>query len=283
MFVAPTHIQIKPAQAVFYGVFARTILTMFVLFSVMQLGVAQATEAATSPSTETASPIKRIEKNLREIGGKAVDGAADISSTALSLIGVNYKFGGNTPEQGLDCSGFVRYVFQQATGINLPRSTRDQAKVGQSVAKDQLQPGDLVFFNTRRFQFSHVGLYLGNNRFVHSPSSGGAVEVVELDNSYWKKVFNGARRIIGGETTQNTQSAQSAQSMQVVSAKKRTSSKNNTAVAVNTSAASDPGIAIPAAAIVDINSLPMAKTYPMGYAGTTDAASTTFPLNAADK
>jgi cell wall-associated NlpC family hydrolase len=279
MFVAPTHIQIKPAQAVFYGVFARTILALCFVLAVTLPTVARSTEAS-SPSTETASPIKRIEKNLREIGGKAVDGAADISSTALSLIGVNYKFGGNTPEQGLDCSGFVRYVFQQATGINLPRSTRDQAKVGQSVAKDQLQPGDLVFFNTRRFQFSHVGLYLGNNRFVHSPSSGGAVEVVELDNSYWKKVFNGARRIIGGETTQNTQSAQSTQ---VVSAKKRISSKNNTAVAVNTSAASDAGIAIPAAAIVDINSLPMAKTYPMGYAGTTDAASTTFQLNAADK
>jgi cell wall-associated NlpC family hydrolase len=279
MFAAPTHIRIKHAQAAFYGVFTRTTLALCFVFASALPTVAEATEAS-SPSAETASPIKRIEKNLREIGGKAVDGAADISSTALSLIGVNYKFGGNTPEQGLDCSGFVRYVFQQATGINLPRSTRDQAKVGQSVAKDQLQPGDLVFFNTRRFQFSHVGLYLGNNRFVHSPSSGGSVEVVELDNSYWKKVFNGARRIVGGEIAQDTQSVQSTQ---VVSAKKRKSSKNNTAVAVNASAASDTGIVIPAAAVMDINSLPLAKTYPMGTVGTTDSASTVFPLTAADK
>jgi hypothetical protein len=113
------------------------------------------------------------------------------------LIGVEYKFGGNTPDTGLDCSGFVRYVFQQATGISLPRSSREQAKVGKQVDKNQLEPGDLVFFNTRRFQFSHVGVYLGDNRFIHSPSRGGSVEVVNLDNKYWQKTFNGARRIIG--------------------------------------------------------------------------------------
>ncbi len=274
MRATPTHIQIKPAMAAFNCVFARITLVLCFAFGAAQPSFVEATELSTAQSTETTSPIKRIEKNLREMGGRAVDGAADISSTALSLIGVNYKFGGNTPEQGLDCSGFVRYVFQQATGINLPRSSRDQAKVGQSVDKDQLQPGDLVFFNTRRFQFSHVGLYLGNNRFVHSPSSGGAVEVVELDNSYWKKVFNGARRIVGGEVAHSTQSTQ------VVSAKKRTSSKNNTTVAVNTSARSDSAIVTPAVTVVDINSLPLAKTYPMGI---TDATSVALPLTAADK
>ncbi len=274
MRAIPTHTQIKPAKAAFNCAFARTALVLCFALGSAQPGFVRAAELSTEQNTETTSPIKRIEKNLREMGGKAVDGAADISSTALSLIGVNYKFGGNTPEQGLDCSGFVRYVFQQATGISLPRSSRDQAKVGQSIEKAQLQPGDLVFFNTRRFQFSHVGLYLGNNRFVHSPSSGGSVEVVELDNSYWKKAFNGARRIIGGDV------AHSAQSTPVVSAKKRTSSKNNTAVAVNTSATSDSVIVTPAVSVVDINSLPLAKTYPMG---TTDAASTAFPLTAADK
>jgi cell wall-associated NlpC family hydrolase len=146
-----------------------------------------------SPAITPPSAMERIEKTMR----KAVDGASEISSIALSLIGVDYKFGGNNPDQGLDCSGFVRYVFQQATGINLPRTSREQATVGQSVSKEQLQPGDLVFFNTRRFQFSHVGVYLGENRFVHSPSKGGSVEVVNLDNKYWTKAFNGARRVLG--------------------------------------------------------------------------------------
>ncbi len=109
---------------------------------------------------------------------------------------MDYKFGGNSPEQGLDCSGLIRYVFQQATGISLPRTAREQARVGESVAVDKLQPGDLVFFNTRRFQFSHVGLYIGDNRFIHAPSTGGSVEVVSLEKQYWQKAFNGARRVI---------------------------------------------------------------------------------------
>ncbi len=147
---------------------------------------------------DDSTPMLRAEKSLRDFGDKAKDTASEITSYALSLIGVDYRFGGNTPDQGLDCSGLIRYVFQQATGLSLPRSAREQARVGQSVSKDNLQPGDLVFFNTRRFQFSHVGLYIGDNRFIHAPSSGGAVQVVNLDNAYWQKAFNGARRIVGG-------------------------------------------------------------------------------------
>lgn len=149
------------------------------------------------PSADkTATPMLRAGKTLREIGDKAKHTASDITSYALSLIGVDYKFGGNTPDQGLDCSGLIRYVFQQATGISLPRTAREQARVGESVARDKLQPGDLVFFNTRRFQFSHVGLYIGDNRFIHAPSRGGAVEVVSIDQRYWQKAFNGARRVV---------------------------------------------------------------------------------------
>lgn len=154
--------------------------------------------AADDTAAKADTPLLRAERTLRDFGGKARDAASDITSYALSLIGVNYKFGGNTPEQGLDCSGLIRYVFQQATGIALPRTAREQARVGETVAIDKLQPGDLVFFNTRRFQFSHVGLYLGDNRFIHAPSRGGAVEVVSLEQKYWQKAFNGARRIVGG-------------------------------------------------------------------------------------
>jgi len=152
--------------------------------------------AAAAEAKAANSTMARAEKALRDLGSKAKDTASDVTSYALSLIGVDYKFGGNTPDTGLDCSGLIRYVFQQATGISLPRTAREQARMGQSVAIDNLQPGDLVFFNTRRFQFSHVGLYVGDNRFVHAPSRGGAVEIVNLDQRYWQKTFNGARRVV---------------------------------------------------------------------------------------
>jgi cell wall-associated NlpC family hydrolase len=123
--------------------------------------------------------------------------AQDLSSFALDLIGVKYRFGGNTPESGLDCSGLVRYVFQQVTGVELPRTAREMSRVGDQVAVDDLKPGDLVFFNTRRFAFSHVGIYLGDNQFIHAPRRGREVEVATIDKSYWQKRFNGARRLVG--------------------------------------------------------------------------------------
>ena len=185
------------------------------LLSALLASVIASTTAisATAATNEEPGPLLRAEKTLRSIGDKAKDSAADITSYALSLIGVDYRFGGNTPDQGLDCSGLIRYVFQQATGISLPRSARDQARVGESISRDELQPGDLAFFNTRRFQFSHVGLYIGDNRFIHAPSSGGSVEVTSLDNRYWQKAFNGARRIVSGlpdVTALVIQSAQAA-------------------------------------------------------------------------
>ncbi|OYZ00795.1 MAG: hypothetical protein B7Y32_05670 [Methylophilales bacterium 16-45-7] len=114
---------------------------------------------------------------------------------ALSLTGIQYKYGGKSPDTGFDCSGFVRYVFSQATKITLPPTARAISQMGKTVDKDELQPGDLVFFNTLKTAFSHVGIYMGNNKFIHSPSSGGKVRVESMDNSYWKKRFNGAQRI----------------------------------------------------------------------------------------
>ena len=164
---------------------------------VAALSCVQVAAAPSEDANATAStPLVRAEKSLRDLGVKAKDTASEITSYALSLIGVDYKFGGNSPEQGLVCCGLIRYVFQQATGISLPRTAREHARVGESVAVDKLQPGDLVFFNTRRFQFSHVGLYIGDNRFIHAPSTGGSVEVVSLEKQYWQKAFNGARRVI---------------------------------------------------------------------------------------
>lgn len=123
------------------------------------------------------------------------DTAQEILINALSLTGIKYKYGGNSPETGFDCSGFVRYVFQQAANLTLPHGARALSQLGQTVPVDQLKPGDLVFFNTLKSAFSHVGIYLGNNRFIHAPSSGGGIHVVNMSDEYWSKRFNGARRI----------------------------------------------------------------------------------------
>ena len=128
------------------------------------------------------------------------DKAARLAIEAMSLIGIHYRRGGNTPENGLDCSGLVRYVFREAHGTELPRTSFEISKMGETVDKQDLQPGDLVFFNTLRRTFSHVGIYLGDNKFIHAPSSGGAVRIESMDLAYWKARFNGARRI---ETTES--------------------------------------------------------------------------------
>jgi len=132
-----------------------------------------------------------------QAASKVWHGTQDVALFALGLIGVDYRFGGNTPERGLDCSGLVRYVFQEVTGATLPRTSREMSRLGQHVSMADLAPGDLVFFNTRRFAFSHVGLYLGDNRFIHAPSAGGEVEIATLDQRYWKRHFDGARRLVG--------------------------------------------------------------------------------------
>lgn len=147
------------------------------------LGPPVAVAAATAPSGTSAS----------------TDVAAEVVFRALSLLGVNYRFGGNSPAAGLDCSGLVRLVFSEVTGLTLPRRSDEMSRVGGSVDKSELQPGDLVFFNTLRMPFSHVGIFIGNGQFVHSPSSGSSVRVENMNLSYWQSRFNGARRLIAGE------------------------------------------------------------------------------------
>ena len=134
---------------------------------------------------------------VKDAAATAWHSAQDLSAFALGLIGVDYRYGGTSPETGLDCSGLVRYVFQQVTGVTLPRTAREMSRVGDTVAQSELKPGDLVFFNTRRFAFSHVGIYLGDNRFIHAPARGREVEVATFDKSFWQQRFNGARRLAG--------------------------------------------------------------------------------------
>lgn len=134
---------------------------------------------------------------VKAAAANAVATAENLSVFALGMIGVAYRWGGTNPETGLDCSGLVRYVFQQATGVTLPHNARELARVGKKISVADLEPGDLVFFNTRRFAFSHVGIYLGENRFLHAPATGRDVEIATLDRAYWHKRFNGARRLFG--------------------------------------------------------------------------------------
>jgi len=121
--------------------------------------------------------------------------ATELALRAMSMLGVRYVYGGSTPEGGLDCSGLVRYVFKEAWGANLPRTAEEISHFGQHIDSNDLQIGDLVFYNTLRRGFSHVGIYLGNNKFIHSPASGGAVRIDDMNSGYWKKRFDGARRI----------------------------------------------------------------------------------------
>lgn len=166
-------------------------------FALFAAGLAVAAPPAAAQDGANHSFATAATATVKVAAETALDSAQNLASAALDLIGIRYKWGGNTPETGLDCSGLVRYVFQQVTGANLPRTARDMSRLGDTVAANDLQPGDLVFFNTRRFPFSHVGIYLGDNRFVHAPRRGREVEIAALDSAFWKKRFNGARRMAG--------------------------------------------------------------------------------------
>jgi cell wall-associated NlpC family hydrolase len=121
--------------------------------------------------------------------------ASELVVNAMGFLGVPYKRGGNNAETGFDCSGFVRAIYQQSVGLLLPRRAAEQAAATERIEKTDLQPGDLVFFNTLRRTFSHVGIYVGDNKFIHSPKPGAEVRVDSMDLSYWKTRFNGARRV----------------------------------------------------------------------------------------
>jgi cell wall-associated NlpC family hydrolase len=117
------------------------------------------------------------------------------SRQALDQLGIKYRYGGASPKAGFDCSGLVYFSAIESSGIKLPRRSVDQARLGRSVKKEELVLGDLVFFNTRGSKYSHVGIYLGDNLFVHAPSRNGVVTVVNMTQSYWAKRYNGARRM----------------------------------------------------------------------------------------
>lgn len=159
--------------------------TLLVVISLSLLAApSQAAEIAVDNAQEKPSLVERATNSIQTaVGG------------ALNLVGIRYKRGGDTPDTGFDCSGFVGHVFREGMGLILPRTSREISQTGEQVKKDELQPGDLVFFNTMRRTFSHVGIYLGNNQFIHAPRSGGTVRVEDMRAGYWAKRYEGARRV----------------------------------------------------------------------------------------
>lgn len=124
--------------------------------------------------------------------------ADDVLLRAIGLVGTPYRYGGNTPDSGFDCSGLIGYVYRDAAGIKLPRSTRELiAMPVPSVRREALQTGDLVFFATAGGgKVSHAGIYVGEGRFVHAPSSGGTVRLESLSTAYWQRSYLNAKRVM---------------------------------------------------------------------------------------
>ena len=121
----------------------------------------------------------------------------ELALFAMGLVGAVYKPGGDNPTTGMDCSGFVKYVFGEVVGLKLPHNALAMSKISTAINKTELRPGDLVFFKTMKKSFSHVGIYLGDNRFIHAASSKtGVVMISHLDDAYWSENFNGARRLL---------------------------------------------------------------------------------------
>lgn len=149
-------------------------------------------QAEMPTSTSATTSALNTLKNLR-------DKTSDLTINAMGMLGIKYKRGGTTPENGLDCSGFVRLVFKNSNEAELPRTAKEISKKGEKIDTKDLKPGDLVFYNTLRKSFSHVGIYLGDNQFIHAPSAGGKIRIESMNLSYWKKRFNGARRIANAD------------------------------------------------------------------------------------
>jgi len=178
---------------------------VLLLTLLLSLGFAHAEPA---PAPATGDEMSRfihdrgLLARIGDVGNKVTNGASELVMNSMAFLGVPYKRGGTQADIGFDCSGFVRAIYEQTAGLLLPRQASEQAAATQKIDKHELQPGDLVFFNTMRRAFSHVGIYVGNGKFIHSPKPGAEVRVEDMGVSYWAKRFDGARRVNPEETKQ---------------------------------------------------------------------------------
>lgn len=165
-------------------------------FALLLAGAAQATPSGNqSDELEKMLTERGLIQQISQVGQSARDKASDLVISAMGFLGVPYKRGGNSLETGFDCSGFVRAMFEHSVGMLLPRTADQQAAVTRTIDKSELKPGDLVFFNTLRRTFSHVGIYVGDSKFIHSPKPGAQVRVEDMRVGYWRTRFDGARRV----------------------------------------------------------------------------------------
>ncbi|WP_159912069.1 C40 family peptidase [Pantoea sp. 18069] len=145
--------------------------------------------------------ISQINTQLHEASHNVAARTSELVGAAMGFLGVPYRRGGNSAATGFDCSGFVRAIYSQTVGLVLPRRADEQAHATQKIDKNELQPGDLVFFNTMRRAFSHVGIYVGEGKFIHAPRTGATVRVESMQTPYWSRRFDGARRVETAELT----------------------------------------------------------------------------------
>ena len=197
--------------------FANSLAIALLIACALAMHPVWAADTATDVAKESASEVaketlKEASKETMFQAGKSyfarvsdrladsVTGKSDeLINRAMEVIGVRYRWDAELPQSGLDGSSFVGYVFKDKLGFLLPRKSTQMSRVGKPITREELQPGDLVFFNTMRLTFSHVGIYVGDNKFIHSPSKGTSVRVDDLGSLYWDKRFDGARRLDGSD------------------------------------------------------------------------------------
>jgi cell wall-associated NlpC family hydrolase len=181
----------------------RKLLTVFLVALCAAAGSVHADEtAAQMPQLQQLTPTPPVQTESLPAStpapsflSRAVSSVEGTLDRALDFIGIRYQRGGSSPETGFDCSGFVKYLYSETLGLVLPHNAKAIAQEGERIELNDLKPGDLVFFNTMRRTFSHVGIYLGDNLFVHAPRSGARVRIEDMTDRYWSRRFNGARRI----------------------------------------------------------------------------------------
>ena len=158
------------------------------------IGILSASGAVAGPGEDPAWGIQETPA-ISESRPQMSERVSEMLMYAISLSGIPYRYGGKNPREGFDCSGFVAHVFKTALDFSLPTNALAISRIGQSIALSDLIPGDLVFFNTMANPYSHVGIYIGDERFIHSPRSGRKIEIVHMQQKYWASRFDGARRL----------------------------------------------------------------------------------------
>jgi cell wall-associated NlpC family hydrolase len=171
------------------------ILLIFIATLALAIAPAMAEPAAAGDDMGGFLAEKGLIAKIGDVSTQVQTKASDLVISAMGFLGVPYRLGGTSIETGFDCSGFVKAMYEQTIGLALPRNAAQQAAATQTIKKSELRPGDLVFFNTMRKAFSHVGIYVGNGKFIHSPKPGAQVRVEDMGVAYWARRFDGARRV----------------------------------------------------------------------------------------